>query len=78
MKGVYPWLVRWARRACKINVCSALAALVSQYKILFSSHNTYSLNLVPIVQQPGQAAVLGRLSLCLCLCFTHQRLPDSQ
>ncbi len=62
--------------SCWYNFCSALAALVSQNKILFSSPHTYTLNLVPIAQQPGQAAVLGRLSLCICLCLslTHQWL----
>jgi hypothetical protein len=40
MKGVHPWLVRWARRAGKTIVCSALAALVSpvQNTIFLTSH----------------------------------------
>ncbi len=53
MKGVHPWFVRWTRRACAIDFCPALAALVSPVKN---------------IRQPGQAAVLGRLSLCLWLC----------
>ncbi len=36
LKGVLPWLVRWARRAGTIDFCLALAALVNPEKILFS------------------------------------------
>jgi hypothetical protein len=39
MTGVLPWLVRWARRAGT----GCVAALVSRYKILFSSPHTSSL-----------------------------------
>ncbi len=55
MKEVLPWLIRLA----------AFAALVSPVqKIIFLTANIFSV-LVPIAQQTGQAAVLGRLSLCL-------------
>ncbi len=63
MKGVLPWLVLWTRRACTLDFCPALAALVSPVKnIIFLTVHFFTL-LVPIAQQPGQAGVLGRLSL---------------
>jgi hypothetical protein len=69
MKGVLPWMVCWASRAgtSKRNFCSALAVLVGPI------HNTVFLTIhyfnhcVPIAQQTGQAAVLGRLSLIMRL-----------
>ncbi len=67
---VLPWLVRWARRASKkIDSWLALAALVSpvQNIISVSSPQHFFTLLVPIAQQPGQAVVLGRRSLCLWL-----------
>jgi hypothetical protein len=65
MKGVLPWLVRWACRAGTRDFCPALAALVSPIQNIFTvlCFNSF----VPIAQQAGQAAVLGRLSLSLCL-----------
>jgi hypothetical protein len=63
MKGVLPWLVRWACRAGTRAFCSALAALVGPvHRTLFQFNST-----VPIAQQAGQAAVPGRLSLIMCL-----------
>jgi hypothetical protein len=64
MKGVLPWLVRWTRRAGTIDFCHALAALVSPVQnIIFLTSTFYS---------PGQAGVLGRLSLCqLSMTFTN-------
>jgi hypothetical protein len=41
MRGILTWSVRWTRRAGTIDFCLALAALVSQYKILFSSPHTF-------------------------------------
>jgi hypothetical protein len=64
-KGVLSWLVRWASRAGTRDFCSSLAALVAQNKIFFSSPVHYFSS---FVQQAGQAAVLGRLSLIVCLC----------
>jgi hypothetical protein len=65
MKGILPWMVRWARRASTVHFCPALAALVSPVQtITFLIAHFFAL-LVPIAQQPGQAVVLGRLSLCL-------------
>jgi hypothetical protein len=69
MEGVLPWMVCWASRAgtSTRNFCSALAVLVGPI------HNTVFLTIhyfnhcVPIAQQAGQAAVLGRLSLIMRL-----------
>ncbi len=59
MKGVPPWLVRWACRAGTRDFCSALAALVgSVQNICFLTVHYF-----PIAQQSWQAAVLGHLSL---------------
>jgi hypothetical protein len=69
MKGVLSWLVLWACRVGTRDLCSALAALwLAQYKILFSLSTVYCYNsFVPIAQQAGQAAVLGHLSISVCL-----------
>ncbi len=66
MKGVLYWLVCYTCRTGTIDFCLALAALVSpvQNIIFLTAH--FSLYSVPIAQQPGQAGVLGHLSLCLC------------
>ncbi len=72
MKGVLPWLVRWTRRAGTKDFCPALAAIVSPAQnVIFLTVHFFTL-LVPIAQQPGQAGVLGRLSLCLCIWPTHK------
>jgi hypothetical protein len=53
IKGVLPWLVRWARRIRKIDLCPALAALVSPVQnIIFLTAHFLTL-LVPIAQKPG-------------------------
>ncbi len=58
-------LPRWAHRACTVEFCSALAALVSPVQnIIFLAAHFFTL-IVPIFRQPGQTVVLGRLSLCL-------------
>jgi hypothetical protein len=63
--GVPSWLVCWTRRAGTIDFYPALAALVSPVQnIIFLTIHFFTL-LVPIAQQPGQAGVLGRLSLYL-------------
>ncbi len=67
MKEVLPGLVRWACRAGTRYFCSALAALVGPVQNVFSSPYINSNSFVPIVQQAGQAAVFGRLSLSVCL-----------
>jgi hypothetical protein len=62
-------LVRWTRRASTRDFCSVLAALVSPvYNIIFLILH-FSTLLVPITQQPGQAGVLGRLSLIMTVVY---------
>jgi hypothetical protein len=70
MKGVIPWLCRWARCAGTRDFCSALAALVSPVQNILSSPYTISLHFVPTVQQAGQAVVPRRLSPNMCLMMT--------
>jgi hypothetical protein len=66
MKRVLPWLVCWASRARTGDFCPALAALVGPViKNFLIVH--YFNSFVPIAQQAGQAAVLGRLSVRMCL-----------
>jgi hypothetical protein len=60
------WFVRLACRAGTKDFCSVLAALFGPIQNIFS-HRTIFNSFVPITQQAGQAAVLGRLSLSLCL-----------
>ncbi len=63
MRGDLPWLVRWTRPASTVDFCLALAALISpEQNIIFLTVHFFTF-LVPIAQQPGQAGVLGRLSL---------------
>jgi hypothetical protein len=67
MKGVLPYLVHWARRAGTKDFYPALSALVrSVQNICFLAAHFFTL-CVPIAHQPGQAVVLGRLSLSMCL-----------
>jgi len=66
-KGFLTSLVRLARRAGTRDFCPALACS-SQPIIFLTVH--FSTLLVPIAQQPGQAVVLGRLSLSLGLSVT--------
>jgi Mg2+/citrate symporter len=47
--------------------CSALASLVGPVQTIFFLTDHYFISFLPIAQQAGQAAVLGRLSLCMCL-----------
>ncbi len=70
MKGVLPWLVRWARHAGTIDFYPALAALVNSVQNIFILTVHYFKLCVPFAQQPGKAVVQGRLSLNVCL-----RLP---
>ncbi len=64
MKGVLRWLFCWACRAGTRHFFPALAALVGPVQSVF-----------PISQQAGQAVVLGRLSLSMCL-WTKQRMVN--
>jgi hypothetical protein len=67
MKGVIPWLVHWACRGGRRDFCFALAALVGPVENIFFLTVQYFNYFFPIAQQAGQAAVLGRLSLSVCL-----------
>jgi hypothetical protein len=67
-KGFHSWLVRWACRAGPIDICSALSALVGPVQnIFFLVLNTLFQFLFPHRLASWQAAVLGRLSLGVCL-----------
>jgi hypothetical protein len=63
---VLSWLVRWPCRAGTRDFCSALVALVGPVNFFFLAVHL-SNSFVPVAQQNGQAAVLGRLSLSMCL-----------
>ncbi len=68
MKGVLPWLVRWACHAGTGDFCSALAALFDTVQNIFLLTVHCFNAFVPIAQQAGQAVMLGGLSLMfLCL-----------
>jgi hypothetical protein len=62
---IFPLLVRWACRAGTRVFCSALAALVCPVRNIYLLAILYFNSFVPIAQQAGQAAVLGRLSLSM-------------
>jgi hypothetical protein len=66
---VLSWLVRWACRAGTRDFLFALSALARPEKNIFFLTVHYFNAFVPIAQQAGQAAVLGRLSLSVCLWF---------
>jgi hypothetical protein len=63
IKEVLSWLVRRAYRAVTAGFCSALAALAGTVQNIFFLSVPYFNSFIPIAQQNGQAAVLGRLSL---------------
>ncbi len=67
MKGVLPWLNCWTCCADKRDFYSALAALVGPVQNIIFLAIYYFDPFVPIAQQPVQAAVLGRLSLSVCV-----------
>jgi hypothetical protein len=71
MRGVLPWLVRWACRAGTRDFCSALAALIGLVQHIFFLNVHFFNFFVPIAQQARQAAVLGRLSLIVCVSGVH-------
>ncbi len=64
---VLSWLVPLACRAGTRDFCSALAPLVGPEQNIFSLAVHYFSSFVPIAQQAGPAAMLGRLSLSVCL-----------
>jgi hypothetical protein len=63
MKVVLSWLVRWSFYVVTRDFYSALAALVGPVQTIIFLTVHYFNDLVPIAQQSGQTAVLGRLSL---------------
>ncbi len=65
MKAFLPWLIRWTCRASTRDLCLVLASLVSPVQNIIFLPVLFFTLLVPIAQQPGQAGVLGRLSLYL-------------
>ncbi len=67
MKGVLPWLDRWACRACTRDFCSSLAALAGPVQSTFSLTVHYFSSFVPIAQRAGRAVMQARLSLDVCL-----------
>ncbi len=71
MRGVIPLLVYRASRARTRDFCPALDGLVGPVQNIFFLTVHYFNSFVPVAQQAGQAAVLGRLSLNVCLWFNH-------
>ncbi len=65
MKGSGLGWLRWAGRAGTF--CPASAALVGPAQNIFSLAVHYINSFVPIAPQAGQAVVLGRLSINMCL-----------
>jgi hypothetical protein len=68
MKGVFPWLIRWACCVGTGDFCPALAVLVSSVQNIFFLTVHFFNSFVSTAQQVGQAVVLGRLTLSVCLC----------
>jgi hypothetical protein len=65
MKGVLPWLVRWARGAGTRDFSPALAALVGPVQNIFLSPYTFSFDLSPSPSQPDRQSF--RVA-CLLIC----------
>jgi hypothetical protein len=65
MKGVLPWLVRWAHRGVSRDYCPALAALDGpvQNICLLTTVHFFKIHLFPLPSKLGQAVCLGHLSL---------------
>jgi hypothetical protein len=69
MKGVLPWMVRWACRVSTRDFFPALATIVGlvQNMCFFTIH--YFTSFVLIAQQAGLTVMPGRLSLNMRLWF---------
>jgi hypothetical protein len=67
MKGALSWFVPWACRAGTRDFCSAWTALGGPVQNIFFLTVHYSNSFVPNALQVLQAAVLGRLSLLVCV-----------
>jgi hypothetical protein len=65
--GVLSWLVRWVCPAGTRDFDPALTSVVGPVQNIFFLTVQYFYSFVLITQQAGQAAVLGRLSLSVCL-----------
>ncbi len=63
MKGVLPWLLRWACRASTREFVLPWAALVGPVQNIFFLTVHYFNAFVSIAQQAGQAAMPGRFSI---------------
>ncbi len=60
MKGVLPWLVRWAHRGVSRDYCPALAALDGPVQNIFLLTTVHFFNsFVPIAQQAGAGSLAG-------------------
>jgi hypothetical protein len=68
MKGVLPGLVRWD--VVPVQQFFFLASLIGPVQNIFFLTVHYFNAFAPIAQQAGQAVVLGRLSVIVCL-WTH-------
>jgi hypothetical protein len=68
--------VRWACRAGTRDFSSALAALIGPVLNIYFLTVHHFNSFEPIAQNAGQAAVLGRLSLSMCLWFIPKPMPE--
>jgi hypothetical protein len=64
MKGVLPWMVRWACHAGSRDFYPVLAALVGLIQNIFP-HYTLFHSFASIAYQAGQAVMLGHLSFSI-------------
>jgi hypothetical protein len=76
LKGVLPWLVRWARHAGKRNFYPALAALVGPVQNIFFLTVHYFKSFIPIARQARKAVVPSRLSLGLTVYKNYNSLNN--
>jgi hypothetical protein len=60
MKGILPWLVRWALCARERDLCPALAALVGPVQIFISSPYSISIHLSPVPTELGTGQACRR------------------
>ncbi len=70
MKGVLSWLVGLGAGTRFCSPFDALVGPIARYNFFLLTIHYFS-SFVPIVQQARQAAVLGRLSLSMCLWLAH-------
>jgi hypothetical protein len=71
-EGVFPWLVRLARRAGTREFCLALAALVSPVQNIFPTPRTFSLYLSPSpINLTRQSCRVAYLLICVSVCISE-------